>query len=440
MDKETHPVMCNDFDGWRDDSEIDLVDIIDSLWKHKKLIVAFIAVCLVCASAYLTVTPRSYESRATLLFLPPIPSEIDTEGRGGVMLTPDTYITLATAEDLLNDVINRAYADEKTEDRPTMDDMRRKMKVQLAKSAESAKEIPNQMTMTVSFKDKDPKRAMDALNIWSSLFIKRNAQHFVDRAGSSFEFIGESVKTVKADLEKTEDKLLAAQRADSIPMLKAQLQTTETLYSEFLSEYNKDVVALPPLMAKAKAAEKLLSLERETKSLSKGMSKEALWNFLSKSLSDSELKSLRELNIEEELLNNQYSYLKKVLADTQLEISSLNASIKDLKAKTSSLKKEHAAMYAKLLGMETEVARLEREKTTLQESYVDLSKKYQLSRITTVEATDPIKIVEKPIQSRKPVSRGGLKILCLAGLLGLFMGITASLLMEMISRKREQEA
>ncbi|MCD7953821.1 MAG: hypothetical protein LUG14_13190 [Synergistaceae bacterium] len=246
--------------------------------------------------------------------------------------------------------------------------------------------------MTVSFKDKDPKRAMDALDIWSSLFIKRNAQHFVDRAGSSFEFIGESVKTVKADLEKTEGKLLAAKRADS--MLNAQLHTTETLYAEFLYEYNKDVVALPPLMAKAKAAEKLLSLERETKSLSKGMSKEALWNFLSKSLSDSELKSLcgmRELNIEEELLNNQYSYLKKVLADTQLEISSLNASIKDLKAKTSSLKKEHAAMYAKLLGMETEVARLEREKTTLQESYVDLSKKYQLSRITTVWATDPIK-------------------------------------------------
>ena len=385
-------------------------------------------------------TPRSYESRTTLLFLPPIPSEIDTEGRGGVMLTPDTYITLATAEDLLDDVINLAYADEKTEYRPTTDDMRRKMKVQLAKSAESAKEIPNQMTMTVSLKDKDPKKAMNALNIWSSLFIKRNAQHFVDRAGSSFEFIGESVKTVKTDLEKTEDRLLAAQRADSIPMLKAQLQTTEKLYSEFLSQYNKDVVALPPLVAKAKAAEKLLSLESETKSLSKGMSKEALWNFLSKSLSDSELKSLRELNIEEELLNNQYSYLKTVLANTQLEISSLNASIKDLKAKTSSLKKEHAAMYAKLLGMETEVARLQREKTTLQESYVDLSKKYQLSRITTVEATDPIKIVEKPILSRKPVSRGGLKILCLAGLLGLFMGITASLLMEMISRKREQEA
>ncbi|MCD8162876.1 MAG: Wzz/FepE/Etk N-terminal domain-containing protein [Synergistaceae bacterium] len=60
MDKETHPVMRNDFDGWRDDSEIDLVDIIDSLWKHKKLIAAFIAVCLICASAYLTVTPRSF--------------------------------------------------------------------------------------------------------------------------------------------------------------------------------------------------------------------------------------------------------------------------------------------------------------------------------------------------------------------------------------------
>lgn len=106
----------------------------------------------------------------------------------------------------------------------------------------------------------------------------------------------------------------------------------------------------------------------------------------------------------------------------------------------ASLKKEHAIMYAKLLEMEKEVERLQREKKTLQDSYVDLSKKYQLSRITTVEATDPIKIVEKPILPRKPVSRGGLKILCLAGLLGLFMGITAALLTEMISKKREQEA
>lgn len=37
MDKEIHPIIRNDFDGWRDDgSEIDLVDIIDSLWRHKK--------------------------------------------------------------------------------------------------------------------------------------------------------------------------------------------------------------------------------------------------------------------------------------------------------------------------------------------------------------------------------------------------------------------
>ena len=440
MEKELHPAIRNDFDGWRDDSEIDLVDIIDSLWKHKRLIGALVAICLIGAIAYLMATPRTYESRATLLFLPPIPSELDNESRGGVMLTPDTYITLATAEDLLDDVINLAYSDIGAEGRPSTDDMRKRMKVQLAKSSESSKEIPNQMTMTVSFKDKDPKKAMSTLNIWSSLFIKRNAQHFVDRAGSSFEFIGESVKTVKEDLEKTEDQLLAYQRGNSVPMLKAQIQTTEGLYSEFLSKYNKDITSLPPLEAKAKAAKKLLALEKETKSLSKGMSKEALWNFLSKNLNGAEVKSLRELNIEEEMLNDQYLYLKTTLADTELEISELNASTKDLKIKMASLKKEHAIMYAKLLEMEKEVERLQREKKTLQDSYVDLSKKYQLSRITTVEATDPIKIVEKPILPRKPVSRGGLKILCLAGLLGLFMGITAALLTEMISKKREQEA
>ncbi len=441
MDKEIHPIIRNDFDGWRDDgSEIDLVDIIDSLWRHKKMIAAVAAACIIGAFAYLMAAPRAYESRATLLFLPPIPSELNTDNRGAGMLTPDTYITLATAEDLLDDVITLAYSDVKIEERPTTDDIRRKMKVQLAKSAESSKEIPNQMTMTVSFRDKDPKKAMSTLNIWSNLFIKRNAQHFVDRAGSSFEFIGESVKTVKEDLEKTENSLLAYQRGSSIPMLKAQLQTTEKLYSEFLSKYNKDIAALPPLEAKAKAAEKLLLLEKETKSLSKGMSKEALWNFLSKNLSEAELKNLQELNIEDEFENEQYKYLKTIQADTKIEISALHASIKDLRVKTASLKKEHTLMYARLMEMETEVERLQREKTTLQDSYVDLSKKYQLSRITTVEATDPIKIVEKPILPRKPVSRGGLKILSLAGLLGLFMGITAALLAEMVSKKRASEA
>lgn len=130
MEKEMHPVIHNDFDGWRDDSEIDLVDIIDSLWKHKRLIGAFVAICLIGAIAYLMATPRTYESRATLLFLPPIPSELgDNESRGSVMLTPDTYITLATAEDLLDDVINLAYSDIVAEGRPTTDDMRKRMNV-----------------------------------------------------------------------------------------------------------------------------------------------------------------------------------------------------------------------------------------------------------------------------------------------------------------------
>ena len=120
------------------------------------------------------------------------------------------------------------------------------------------------------------------------------------------------------------------------------------------------------------------------------MSKEALWNFLSKNLSEAELKNLQELNIEDEFENEQYKYLKTTQADTKIEISALHASIKNLKLKTAGLKKEHTFMHAKLMEMETEVERLQREKTTLQDSYVDLSKKYQLSRITTVEATDPL--------------------------------------------------
>lgn len=111
-----------------------------------------------------------------------------------------------------------------------------------------------------------------------------------------------------------------------------------------------------------------------------------------------------------------------------------------MRARIDKTQKEYAALNARILAAETEVARLQRERATLQESYAALSKQYQRSRVATVEATDPIKIVEKPIVPREPVSRGGLKILCLAGLLGLFMGTTAALVAEMFAKRAEAKA
>ena len=197
MGKEALPQRGEMYE-WNDDySEIDLVDILSSLWKRKFMIAAVTCVCLAAALGYLMMTPRAYESRTTLLFLPPVPSEIEGEESRNVSLTPDTYLMLATADDLLNDVIEATYQNAASEDVPSLDSMRRKLTVKLAESSEKAQGLPGQMAMSVAFRDQDPQKAMLALSHWSSLFIGRNAQLFTDRTGATTDFLGRSVETVK---------------------------------------------------------------------------------------------------------------------------------------------------------------------------------------------------------------------------------------------------
>ena len=440
MDKEALPQRGEMYE-WNDDySEIDLVDILSSLWKRKFMIAAVTCVCLAAALGYLMMTPRAYESRTTLLFLPPVPSKIEGEESRNVSLTPDTYLMLATADDLLNDVIEATYQNAASEDVPSLDSMRRKLTVKLAESSEKAQGLPGQMAMSVAFRDQDPQKAMLALSHWSSLFIGRNAQLFTDRTGATTDFLGRSVETVKKDLETAENRLLDYQKTNSIPLMKVRLASIESTYSALLAQYNENLRALPPLEAEAKTTAQLLAKEPETEVLTRGMNREALWNLASQQPTGAAAKNPNELSIRDEIPNPLHKNLKERSANAGIRIASLRASIKDLRARIDKTQKEYAALNARILAAETEVARLQRERATLQESYAALSKQYQRSRVATVEATDPIKIVEKPIVPREPVSRGGLKILCLAGLLGLFMGTTAALVAEMFAKRAEAKA
>ena len=440
MGKEALPQRGEMYE-WNDDySEIDLVDILSSLWKRKFMIAAVTCVCLAAALGYLMMTPRAYESRTTLLFLPPVPSEIEGEESRNVSLTPDTYLMLATADDLLNDVIEATYQNAASEDVPSLDSMRRKLTVKLAESSEKAQGLPGQMAMSVAFRDQDPQKAMQALSHWSSLFIGRNAQLFTDRTGATTDFLGRSVETVKKDLETAENRLLDYQKTNSIPLMKVRLASIESTYSALLAQYNENLRTLPPLEAEAKTTAQLLAKEPETEVLTRGMNREALWNLASQHPTGAAAKNPNELSIRDEIPNPLHKNLKERSANAGIKIASLRASIKDLRARIDKTQKEYAALNARILAAETEVARLQRERATLQESYAALSKQYQRSRVATVEATDPIKIVEKPIVPREPVSRGGIKILCLAALLGAFLGTTAALVAEMFAKRAGEKA
>ena len=125
-----------------DATEIDIVDILMIFWSKKFLIAAFVIIFALCGFGYTTLMKSYYESRTTLLFMPPVPAEMSAEmrkdkdssqGNSSPLFPPDVYLSLATADDLLYDTIKAVYnpKNEENVSVPTPESLRLNMKVEL---------------------------------------------------------------------------------------------------------------------------------------------------------------------------------------------------------------------------------------------------------------------------------------------------------------------
>lgn len=434
-----------------DGTEIDIVDILMIFWSKKFLIAAFVIIFALCGFGYTTLMKPYYESRTTLLFMPPVPAEMSAEmrkdkdssqGNSSPLFPPDVYLSLATADDLLYDTIKAVYnpKNEENVSVPTPESLRLNMKVELNKSSENTGANSEKLTLTVKMKDVEPERSVELLNVWGKLFIDRNSALFMDRAGTSYAYIKESMSSVKSDLDKTESSLLAYQRKSPLKVLESKLNTMNIIYGKTLEQYNEEILKIAPLDARIKATRKLLAIEPEKLFLSKGMTTEAVWNFLAKELTPEELKQLKNMNIDDEILNVQNSTLKTKLYSDELELATLKVSTAELRKRIDSVRKDSEMTEARIAEITSQTEILKTERDTLKKSYLVLADEYQVSKVANVEANDTVRIIEKPVLAAEPAGQGKLKILLLASLLGLFMGVTVAFLVHAVQSKKEKTA
>lgn len=429
--------------------EIDIVDILMIFWTKRFLILAFILLFSLAGFTYVKMMELYYESRTTLLFMPPVPAEMGAEMRKGSsqgnsspLFPPDVYLSLATADDLLYDTIKSVFnpKNEENVSMPTPEKLREKMKAELNKSSEETGAATEKLTLTVTMKDAVPERALELLTVWGKLFIDKNSALFMDRAGTSYTYIRDSMSSLKGDLDNAENSLLSYQKTNPLQVLEAKLKTLNILYGEIMKQYNNETLKIAPLEARIKATKKLLSAEPKKLSLSKGMSTEAVWNFLAKELSPEELKQLKSMNIDDEVLNEHNTRLKSNLYRDELELATLKAFVADAKKRIDSIRKESEITETKIAEITSQTDCLKIERDTLKKSYLVLADKYQASKIANVEANDTVRIIEKPILPAEPASQGKLKILLLASLLGLFTGITVAFLVHAVQSKKGKTA
>ena len=412
------------------DDEISLIDLFTALWRQRMIIAGCFFLFVFVGLIYSFISPKTYESQTSLLILPPIPSEI-TNTTCTSFFAPDIYKDLAVASDLMNEVIDNIFADPET--RPSPQSLAKRFQVNVNKSSEEKNATQRQsMTLTASIKGQNPQELPPLLKAWSNAYIQRNSLLFVNRTAQSYDYISESFLSVKNTLREAEDTLNTYKKQNPKSILSIQIESTRQMYGEILIENTKKIRSLPPLEAKAKVIRELLSGEPERLFLARGMTKESLWAFLSQRLSTEELKNVEGLNITDEIINQSHQNLKSKLYDLNIEIASIKTSIADLGREIARSEKEILSKTRLLQEINTETERLEREVTVLKESFNALAKKYQDSKIAIAEAADPIRVIEEPIEPVNPIAPKNTLIVALSGILGLFVGIFAALVTNMI--------
>ena len=414
---------------YQDDDEIDLMDLFMALWKQKWVIVICAALFVAAGTTFALLTPKTYEAKTTLLILPPISRELtDDKNSGGQMFSSEIYKDLALAQDLLNDVIAEVYSGT---EQPDAAAAQRNMSVSVNKASEKDTTGKLPFTLSVSLKGEDPAALTSFLSSWITHFTRRNAQLFSTRGTQSFEYISENFEIVKKDLKAAEDKLADYRKQHPIDFLENTLTTLKTLNKNYQEDISFKKRTLVSSEAKLIALKELIKEEPEIIILNRSPSNEMLLNVPRGTDSHKN----ENLIFRDEVINERHSILRNMITFAETEVQSLKASIADLEQHLKATEKEFNEKQVLLVESKKNIQRLEREEKALNDAYTNLAKKFQETRIAAAEAADPIRVIEQPVLPTSPVAPRKTLIVALSGVLGLFIGLFAALIVNMVKNR-----
>lgn len=377
-----------------------LLIVIGKWW----VVAAVFAVVVVVAGFYSSRAPNVYETRTKLLIVPTVSERLigtdrTTANPVGTSLSVETLSALATANDLLQDIIAALDLRDSATGRlwgvEGLAGML-KPKVETAGRGGAQASLPL-LTMTVS--GGDPKLVKQVADKWAEVFVRRNAQLFATEAARSYDFVASQYQETQTALQARQVEKLAYQKANPLPSLQSQAEVNATRHREFLSRLQSDRAALAeaqgrlayyeaaldglrrkraerstfekanplgPLQgelevltteyqaflsnlqrkqaalvettARAQSLSAALAAEPRVISLKRSIPNESLFTVLGGNVSADKLKALGSLELTDEQPNPTYLSLKALLDAAQTAVAAYTAEVRDLQTRTAELK------------------------------------------------------------------------------------------------------
>jgi tyrosine-protein kinase Etk/Wzc len=197
---------------------INLLDCIEVLAKHNRLIIWSVATVFVLSVAVSLVLPNRYSSTARIL--PPQQNSglmglmmgqtgAGIAGLAGDLLgkgTPaDQYVGMLNSEAIADAIIDRFKLMSVYDLKYRLDTYRAlSKKVEIAVGKKDG-------IVSITFEDKDPKRAADIANAYVDELDKMSARLNMTDAGNDKDFLAQRLVKAKADLAQAEDAVTAFQ-------------------------------------------------------------------------------------------------------------------------------------------------------------------------------------------------------------------------------------
>jgi polysaccharide biosynthesis transport protein len=400
--------------------EVDLRDYLHVLWREKWIVVATFLVAVVTALVISYSLPKQYQTETSLLILPPLATEVAGEVTGTVF-SPATYKRLALANDLLEETIGEAYP---KGGGPSVSSLQGQMKVEVEQT--NVGDFPGRfpLYLKVTFTGSDPDKLPQLAEVWARRFTAKNAELFLSRTAQSYDYVKQNFDDVERELAAKEGERKLLQQENPEQVIQAEVQILQQVYQSYLGELSSKKQVLATEQARLFALNTALDKEPEHFTLQRGLSAEALWNFLSSTgLSQDQLASIPELEVQDEVLNDAFVSLRDQLAQTEVNVDGLRAEISYLESEAEKTRSSFQAKQAQLFEVEAAVKQMDREIQVFENAYNSLAARLQEASIARVETPDPIRIVEAPIVPKQPIGPRKKMNVAVAGVLGLFAGV-----------------
>ena len=402
-----------------DEYEVDLRDYLHVLWEGKWIIIFTFLVAVATALAVSYSAPKQYQTRTSLLLLPPLSTEVGGEVTGTVF-SPETYKRLALTGDLLQDVVTQVYP---KGGGTTVDSLRSHIKIDVEQTA--AKDFPGRfplyLTMTVS--GTDPEKLPLLAQAWAQKFTERNSQLFLSRTAQSYDYIKQSFDEVERSLLAKENDLTLYQQKNPEPVMQATVAALQDEYTSYLQQLPDKMLQLTNQQARLSALKEALSTQSEHFTVKRGLSSEALWNFLAAGVSAQKIDSLPSLSIQDQVLNDTYVSLQQAVSDAEATVKGLQASVEYLQSKAEQTRKAFEEKQGQLVAIQAQLDKMNRDIKVLDDTYTSLSNKLQQAKIAQVETPAPIRTVEAPLLPSHSIAPNKKMNVAVAGVLGLFLGV-----------------